>query len=103
MRNEEVLRRVKDEMNILLTIKKRKANLFGHILRRNCLLKHIFEGQIEGRIEVTGRRERRCKQPMDHLRTAGRYCKLKAEVLDCTLWRNCYGRSYGTVVRVTTD
>jgi hypothetical protein len=28
----------------------------GHILLRKCLLKHVIEGKIEGRIEVTGRR-----------------------------------------------
>jgi hypothetical protein len=39
VRNEEVLHRVKEERNILLTIKRRKANWIGHILRRNCLLK----------------------------------------------------------------
>ena len=26
-----------------------------HILRRNCLLKDVIEGEIEGGIEVTGR------------------------------------------------
>ena len=29
------------------TIKRRKANCTGHVLRRNCLLKHIIEGKIE--------------------------------------------------------
>jgi hypothetical protein len=28
-------------------------------LGRNCLLKHVIEGKIEGRIEVTGKRGRR--------------------------------------------
>jgi hypothetical protein len=42
VRNEEVLHRVK-ERNILHTIKRRKANWIGHILRRNCLLKHVIE------------------------------------------------------------
>ena len=32
--------------------KKNKANWIGHILRRNCLLKHITEGKKEVRIEV---------------------------------------------------
>jgi hypothetical protein len=50
MRNEEVLHRVKEERNILHTIKRRKANWIGHILRRNCLLKHVIEGKLEGRI-----------------------------------------------------
>jgi hypothetical protein len=48
MRNEEVLHRVKEERNILYTIKRRKANWIGHILRRNCLLKHVIDGKLEG-------------------------------------------------------
>jgi hypothetical protein len=55
VRNEEVLHRVKEERNIVLTIKRRKANWIGHILCRNCLLKHVIEGKLEGRIEMTGR------------------------------------------------
>jgi hypothetical protein len=50
MRNEEVLHRVKEDRNILHTIKRRKANWIGQILRRNCLLKHLIEGKLEGRI-----------------------------------------------------
>ena len=29
-------------------IRKRKANLIGHILRRNCLLERVIEGKIKG-------------------------------------------------------
>jgi hypothetical protein len=53
--------RAKEESNILQTIKRKKANWIGHIFRTNCHLKHVFEGKIEGRIEVTGRRRRRRK------------------------------------------
>jgi hypothetical protein len=35
VRNEEELQRVKKERNVLQKIKRRKANLIGHILRRN--------------------------------------------------------------------
>jgi hypothetical protein len=56
VRNEEVLHRVKEVRNIVHTIKRRKANWIGHILRRNCLLKHVIEGKLEGRIEMKGRR-----------------------------------------------
>jgi hypothetical protein len=62
VRNEEVLHRVLEERNIVHTIKRRKANWIGHILRGNCLLKHVIEGKLEGRIEITGRRGRRRKQ-----------------------------------------
>jgi hypothetical protein len=40
---------VKEEWNILHTIKRRKNNWIGHISHRNCLLKHVFEGKIKGR------------------------------------------------------
>jgi hypothetical protein len=48
VRNEEMLQRVKEERNILQEVKRRKVNRFGHILRRNCFLKHVSEGNIEG-------------------------------------------------------
>jgi hypothetical protein len=64
----EVLFRAREERNILHTIKRRKANWIGHILRRNCLLKHVIEGKKEGEIEVTGRRGRRRKQLLDDLK-----------------------------------
>jgi len=51
-----VLHGVKEERNVIETVKSRKANWIGHILCRNCLLKYVIEGKIEGRIEVTGRR-----------------------------------------------
>jgi hypothetical protein len=67
VRNEEVLHRAKEERNIVHTIKRRKAKWIGHILRRNCLLKHVIEEKLEGRIEMTGRRGRRRKQLLDDL------------------------------------
>jgi len=59
VKNDKALHRTKEEGNILHTMKRRKANWIGHILRRHCLLKHDFEGKIEGRIEITGKRGRR--------------------------------------------
>jgi hypothetical protein len=55
------------------TINGGKANWFGHILWRNCLLKHVIEGKIEGRKGVTGRRGRRSKQLVDDLKGKRRY------------------------------
>jgi hypothetical protein len=57
VRNEEVLLRVKEQWNILHEMRKRKANLIGHSLRRNCLLQWVTEGKIQGGIEVTRRQE----------------------------------------------
>jgi hypothetical protein len=103
VRNEEVLHRFKEERNILHTIKRRKANWIGHILRRNCLLKHVIEGKLEGKIEVMGRRGRRRKQLLDDLKEERGYRNLKEEALDYTLWRTCFGRGYGPVIRQTTE
>jgi hypothetical protein len=47
----EVLHRAKEGGSSLHTIKRRKANFIGHILRRNCLLKHVTEGKIQGRVD----------------------------------------------------
>jgi hypothetical protein len=92
--------------NILHTIKRRKANCVGDILRRNCLRKHVIagkiEGRIEGRIEVTGRRGRRRKQLLDDLKENRGYCKLKEEALDCTLRRRTrFGRGHEPLARKT--
>ena len=67
----------------------------------NCLLKHIIEGKIEERREVTEIRGRRCKQLLNvkGYETRG-YWKLKEEALDLTLRRTCFGRGYGPVVRM---
>jgi hypothetical protein len=53
VRTDETLQRVEEVRNILQTIKIRKAKWIGHILRVNCPLKHVIEGKIEARIEVT--------------------------------------------------
>jgi hypothetical protein len=58
VRNEEVIERVKEERNVLHTIKSRKVNWICYILRRNCLLKRVIEGNTKGRIEVTRRQVR---------------------------------------------
>jgi hypothetical protein len=71
----------------------------AHTLRRNCLLKHIIEGNIERRIEVTGRRGRRRKHLLDDFKEKIAYCELKEEALDRTLWRTRFGRGYGPVIR----
>jgi hypothetical protein len=73
----EVFQRVKKERNMLNTVKWRKAIWIGQILRTNCLLEHVIEGKIEGKVEVTGRRRRRLKYlPEDLTETRG-YWKLK--------------------------
>jgi hypothetical protein len=87
VRNEEVLLRVKEQMNILLEIRKRKANWIPHILRRNCFLQRVIEGKIQGEIKVTGRQGRRRTKLLDDLKEKRKYSYLKEEALDRIMWR----------------
>jgi hypothetical protein len=80
--NEAVLHRVKEERNILHTIRRRKVNMIGHILRRNCLLSHIIEGKTRG----TRRRGRRHRLLLDLRR---KYCVASAP---CNDIRNLFQR-----------
>ena len=47
VKNEEVLHRAKGERSILRTMKRTKANWFGHILNEKCLSKHFIKGKTE--------------------------------------------------------
>jgi hypothetical protein len=47
VRSKEVLREVKEDKDILRTVKRRKADWIGYILRRNCFLKHVIEGKMD--------------------------------------------------------
>jgi hypothetical protein len=98
VRNEDVLLRVSEQRNILHEIRKRKANWIGHILRRNCLLKLVIEGKIQGQIEVTRRGGRRRKKMLDDLGDRRGYSHLKEEALDRTKWRSHFGRGFGPVI-----
>jgi hypothetical protein len=101
VRNKEVLLTVKEEGNVLHTIKRRQI-----LLVTSCvvtLLKHIIEGMI-ARMEIVGGRERRCKQILDELKST-RYCKLKEEMLDHSvensLWTrpwSCHKTDYGMMM-----
>jgi hypothetical protein len=96
--NEAVLHRLKKERNILHTIRRRKVNWIGHILHRNCVLKHTIEGKIRGTRRRGGRRE----QLLDDLKEARTYWKLKEEAHDRILWGTQFGRGYEPVARQTT-
>jgi hypothetical protein len=66
--------RVKEETNILRPKTRRKADWIGHTLRRNCLLKHVIEGKVEGMVAETGRREKRRKQILDDIKETRDRC-----------------------------
>jgi len=79
VKNEEALQRVKDESNILHTIERWKADSVGHILRRNCLVKHVIEGRMKGQEEEE-------EDVSSYLKGKREYSKLKEEALDCSPW-----------------
>jgi hypothetical protein len=83
----EVLLGVKGQRNILHEISKRKANWIGHIVRRNCLLQQVIEGNIKGGIEVKWRRWGRYRKLPDDLKERRGYSHVKEEALDRTMWR----------------
>jgi hypothetical protein len=72
--NEQVLVRIGEKRTLINNILRRKANWIGHILRKNCLLHDVIEGQMTEEKGV-GRRT----QLLDDLRNRRRYWKLKME------------------------
>jgi 2-C-methyl-D-erythritol 4-phosphate cytidylyltransferase len=67
----------------------------GHILRRNCLLKHAIEGKIDVRIEVTRRRERIRKQLLDDLQENDRVREIeggstRSHSVENSLWKRLW-------------
>jgi hypothetical protein len=48
-KNKEILHRVKEERNIVHTMKWKRGDWFGQILSRNCLLKHVVDDIKDGK------------------------------------------------------
>ena len=87
----------------LYTIERRKANWIEATRVSDFLLKHFIKGKMKGRLEVKGRRARRGKQLPDDRKEKRRNWNLKKKAPDHTLWRTCFGRGYGNVVRQTME
>jgi hypothetical protein len=98
LRENEVLHRVKEERNILHTIKRRTKNWIGHDFRKNCNLKHVIERKMGG----TERRGRTRKQLFNYLMKREKFWKLQEETPDIPPWTDLFGRVYKLVVRQTT-
>jgi hypothetical protein len=93
VRKEEVLHRVNQNGNIVQTISRKRANWIGYILFRNCLLKHVIEGKVEGRIQVTGRQGGRRKQLLDNLKEKERILEVKTRSTRSQSLENSLGKS----------
>jgi hypothetical protein len=70
-------------------------------LRRNCLLKHVIEGKIKGRIEVTGRGGRRRKQLLDDHKE--KILEIARGSTRSHSARTHFGRGYGPLIRQTAE
>jgi len=64
--------------------------------------RRFYKGVSLFRIEVTGRRGRRCRKLLDDLKERREYSHLKEEALNRTMWRARFERGFGPVVRQTT-
>ena len=85
-------RRSKEERNILHRVKRTKANRIGRILLRNCLVRQVIEGEVEGRIEGMGRRGTRGKHLLDDLKETRDYWSMKggsirSHFMENSLWK----------------
>ena len=67
--------------NILHVIKRRKVKWIGHIWGGNCLLKHVIERKLEGRVALLGGRGRRFQMLLVDLQKMTEYWKWKGEAL----------------------
>ena len=77
--------------------------MIGHVLYRNCPLKHVNEEMIEGRVEVTGRRERRRKELLADLKEKRGYWKLKEEAIGITVKNSLWKRFMDLPLRQTIE
>ena len=84
-----------------------KISLTDHVRNVKVLLRIKEQRNIyklpsttcyKGKIEVTGRRGRRCRKLLDDLKERRGYSHSKEEALDCTVWRARFGRGFGPVV-----
>jgi hypothetical protein len=71
---------LKEQRDILHTTERRKADRIGHILGRNCFLKHVIEGKVGG-AGVKGRQRKRHQQLVGDLNEKRGDRKLKEEAL----------------------
>ena len=82
IKNAVVLERVGEGRIMLKLIRKRKRNLLGHWLRRNCLLKDALEGMVNGK-KVRGRR----RYHIDNIMINGLYEDTKRKDEKRVEWR----------------
>jgi hypothetical protein len=68
-------------------------------LHRKFHVKHVIEGKIDGKKEVTRRQEGRHKLVLGDFKEKGGYYELEEEALDRTMWRIRFGSINDTTAR----
>jgi hypothetical protein len=61
-----------------------------------AIYNELFEGKIQGGIEVTGRQGRRRRSLLEDLKDRTGYSHLKEEALCRSMWRARFGRGFET-------
>lgn len=83
VKNDEVLRRVKEDRVLLKKIINRKANWLGHIMRGKGIMNTVLEGTVEGE----RRRGRKRLKAIDEVKEGESYKKTKEQAWDRSRWR----------------
>ena len=93
--NEEVLTMVNESRCLIKTIRQRKKNWIGHVLRGNGLLRDVLEGRMLGKARVGRRREKMLDDlmivPIEGSKKKEKvlsYRKLKIKAEDRSGWRS---------------
>jgi len=93
--NEEVLTMVNESRCLIETIRQRKKNWVGHVLRGNGLLRDVLEGRLLGKARVGRRREKMLDDlmivPIEGSKKKEKvlsYQKLKIKAEDRSGWRS---------------
>jgi hypothetical protein len=81
--NEDILQSINENRGLLMSIRKRKKNWIGHVVRGSGLLKLVLEGRMEG----TRRRGRKRIGMIDDI-MHGSYGQMKRRAEDREGWRD---------------
>ena len=83
IQNSVLLEIMGEERAMLEPVKKRKRNWLGHWLGRNCLLKNVLEGMVNGK-KIRGRRR---YQMIDNIMINGLYADKNRKAEKMVEWR----------------